>query len=471
MIKIPDDPQTGKPVKLFARDVVKWMRANTITNVIGGKVRKSTNGFTIEIDKAKQSDFSSLAEDAIKPPFYVDFRQVDGTPDTYFVTVNPGYVYEVVPYGNEALNYFEPENILTEISISPDEAVYVKVKLLADGTIGSDNPDPAVEIIVQSNNSASVYYEPKVDDETSTGSVGTMYYKLAVLESGSPPSINRILSGSHICHHQDLPKIATTIDLSAGIGVIPKDFDSTTGEYRLRALTEGLGQLTIETNADDIEIRGNKKLANLLIQRGDASPDITPIMEFEDGLTKTGAESVGNEDPAVDPQEVVIKMPTVVAGTGITVTNTAAPDDFVYEVSTDGDLGETVYHPWKITRTAANTWLVKGGFVFGFNGESSIDVPDTTVSTSDGVIYLFIERDTTTRQIISAEIQTDLAVAFPDEEGFQYIDIGRVEEAGTPQIIQRRFDDVRVFEMLIVSNGELKLGNFAMQGQNNYDLP
>jgi hypothetical protein len=457
-ITIPRQPRPGLDLLPWCKDVnyaIKQLANTGITNPQRGRnSRQSSN---------------------IKPPFYVSIKNPEE--DSYLAIVHPGYVYQVIPYGYEALTYHEPSNLydgnkLTEFAISLDQAVYVKVELLEDGTIGSDDEmtNPSCSIVIQSNSASSTYYEPKVDDESSDGAVGTMYYKLAVLESGTPPILDRILSGSHICHHQDLPKIASTLELSSGVGVIPKEFDSTSGEYRLRALSNGLGQLTITTNADDVEVRGNKKLANLLVQRGDDSPEELPLIEFEDGLTKTGAESVGDEDPAIAPEEILIKIPSVVAGSGLTVENIGAEGNYVYEVSADGEIGEIISHPWKITRTAENTWLVKGGNIWGHNGEELIIVDDTIITTPAGLIYLGWERDNSTRQITSAVV-FDFDGVEPDYPESQSFPLGYVEEDADPKIIQYQFQEVKIFEQLIITNGEFKLGNFQMIGYMNYNLP
>lgn len=70
-MKIPDDPQTGKAVKDFAKEVVKWMKANEIRNVFGGKLKKSPNGVSIEIPKSKRTNTENPENDPESHPWKV----------------------------------------------------------------------------------------------------------------------------------------------------------------------------------------------------------------------------------------------------------------------------------------------------------------------------------------------------------------------------------------------------------------
>jgi hypothetical protein len=389
----------------------------------------------------------------IKPPFHVSVRKsaTDDDPpvDLYYFKVYPGYVYEINPGASDSTLYHQPSNLysgedLSEFLISGDEALFIKVELLEDGTIGSDDEElnPSCQIIVLPDTQLSSFYEPRVDDESPNGEKGTMYYKLAAYSEGSSNKIERFLSGSHICHHQDLPAILSTLAVGEGIGVLSQKWDAVNRAYYLRALSEGKGQLGITTNNDHIEVRGNQKKAKITYQVGDDSP--VDLVNFVDGLIVDGADEPDPEEP-VEAQVFNIEIP-------------------------DGG-GETIHHPWKITRTAENTWLVKGGTIYGHNGEAyPIEVPDTIVTTESGVVILRVERDTTTRQVVAADIITLFGVE-PDYDYYQSFALGFVEELGDPQIIQYQFQEIKLFELLIVSNGSFKLGNFQMMGYMNYDLP
>jgi len=48
-MNLPRTPKKDEPVIHFAKEVIAWMRANTINNVLGGRAKRSPNGTTIEV--------------------------------------------------------------------------------------------------------------------------------------------------------------------------------------------------------------------------------------------------------------------------------------------------------------------------------------------------------------------------------------------------------------------------------------
>lgn len=48
-MKLPKNPTIKSPIIQWAADAVAWMRANTIHNVIGGKLKRTPNGITIDV--------------------------------------------------------------------------------------------------------------------------------------------------------------------------------------------------------------------------------------------------------------------------------------------------------------------------------------------------------------------------------------------------------------------------------------
>lgn len=58
-MNLPKQPKEGEPVKHFASEVINWMRANTLNHVKGGRLKRSTNGTTVEVIEPK---FPSIQE-------------------------------------------------------------------------------------------------------------------------------------------------------------------------------------------------------------------------------------------------------------------------------------------------------------------------------------------------------------------------------------------------------------------------
>lgn len=136
--------------------------------------------------------------------------------------------------------------------------------------------------------------------------------------------------------------------------------------------------------------------------------------------------------------------------------------------------GSEIIHPWKITEgTSPNTWDVRGGYIYDHNNVAIL-VADTTVEIEAGYICLAIARNESSRVIETAGLLVPTIGTFlviPTSTQYtQYFVLGQVGDSTNP-IIQMQFQEIKVFEMLIVANGEFKFGNFQMMGANNYDLP
>lgn len=124
-------------------------------------------------------------------------------------------------------------------------------------------------------------------------------------------------------------------------------------------------------------------------------------------------------------------------------------------------------HDWKITSTE-NGWKVAGGFVYYVNENISEIINETTVLGEKGVIYLHITRDPSSRVVTATTVEL-LEDYTQSTEHDQYFELGTV--GGAPLIIQKHYTPIRVFEDLVAVNGELKLVNLAIFGDNFYSLP
>lgn len=427
-MKLPNLPKEGRSLAADFRDMVNFLRASRIIKVIGGKLRETPNGTTIEIDQPR------LAPAALFAPNPWDTNLIKITPEigaeTYQVTVEDGLVIDHVPGDTDALVYHEASNILvsaededlgadppiaegdrTLFDIAVGEAIYVKVNVLPSGAVGesSDPPEPFVEIVVDEDGLDSAHYVPPCADDAD-GLAGYYYYKLALLEEISGEVVlTKYRAGSHIEHFCELPLMD---NVGAGNGKVLKDYDQASNTYRFRNLDGGLGELTITNNADDIEIRGNKKSLNLMVQYGETEAT-TPTIAFVDGLTTTGATVVGDEDPAVDPSEATILIPAVddagqinvslagntytvrgnskdstlgysvdggtrvVVGTWVDGLRTDDGDDFTIPVSSGASS-----HPWKVTNGGSGNATIAAGFIHAMFMDYDDAVPQTPPATN-----------------------------------------------------------------------------------------
>jgi hypothetical protein len=277
------------------------------------------------------------------------------------VTVGWGWVYEIIPGADDAFLPHEPANLWDEtdpdlparFDITTGQAVYVKVHVTAEGTIGApepaeeEEPEDAVSIVIDEDSVSSIHYTPRVDTLDTEGSAGIIYYKLTVLEAGvgegAAPKLKKYLTGSHIVHIEDLPAILSTLAIAAGIGVIPLEWDNSTRAYKLRAISKGYGKNTITTNADHVEVRGTLKDAGVKIWYGDTPPS-TPEIEWSDGYMSTGTTVIGTEETPPDPLVIDIKIPEVQVIRGLTLDNPAVNGGIIFRVGLpEADAGDMLY--------------------------------------------------------------------------------------------------------------------------------
>lgn len=282
--------------------------------------------------------------------------ETEGANPTYKVQVAPGRVNERIPDETEALKAIEPANLrtgpgsdeLTEFPIEIGESVYVKISVDEDGGIGLAGAGDAVEIVVDADDIETVHYQPKVDDETTDGVVGTYYYKLANLIEGPttphPARLENVLAGSHLSHWRDLPSLRNTGSDGETQGLILQKWDQAAKNYKLRVLTPGLGKTHTETDGDQVVVRGNKIDGLMDVWIGDVQVTDGGFLNWRDGLVETGAEVNGDEDPAVDPGELDLYLADVVglpANAQVTVTEIGVQGR-VYQVRGNSKNGSLV---------------------------------------------------------------------------------------------------------------------------------
>ena len=144
---------------------------------------------------------------------------------------------------------------------------------------------------------------------------------------------------------------------------------------------------------------------------------------------------------------------------------------------------EGVIHPWKVTSSAAQTWHCRGGEVYGQGDSSPIPVPEKSIAgKTEGSIYLKITRDTASRALTAAAIEfidgPIPAAVPPSTQQYQYRAIADVKyiapTSGAVEssfIEQKQFEEIRIYEELVVENGEFKLQGYEVSHRNNYQPP
>jgi len=117
-MKIPDMPRDGVLVETTIREIINFIRASKITNVIGGKLKSSTSGTTIELLPSAKN--IAYQENKHSHPWKVTSNGDDS------VTVAPGKLLSV---GNES--------VASSLDTIPTYFHLKEFKNYAGGIIGS----------------------------------------------------------------------------------------------------------------------------------------------------------------------------------------------------------------------------------------------------------------------------------------------------------------------------------------------
>jgi hypothetical protein len=132
-----------------------------------------------------------------------------------------------------------------------------------------------------------------------------------------------------------------------------------------------------------------------------------------------------------------------------------------------GGSGSDIAHEWKVRFVEDGLYSVAGGTVYS-QGDP-ITLSDNSVSIESGFIYLKIERDEVTRELFDLTIESGSTMPSSTQQ-FQYIALAIVGGFPDP-IIQLKFDEIRIFEDLVVVNGEFQLIGLEVSDRNTYSLP
>jgi len=160
-MNLPRTPKKDEPVIHFAKEVITWMRANTLNHVKGGRVKRSPNGTTVEvINEQRERDITPEQKEALlsllNHPWKVTpngddtvtiasgkikslglylgagdgasrgYVKYDGT--SSFTVTTTGYIYAEISYTDQ------PNNTLS----LTDENLFVD-SVIADGSIAITN--------------------------------------------------------------------------------------------------------------------------------------------------------------------------------------------------------------------------------------------------------------------------------------------------------------------------------------------
>jgi hypothetical protein len=361
----------------------------------------------------------------------------------------------------------QPDPIADALTVANGDKIYCKI---------TENPSGvATAAVIEKAAAWPTSTSPVlIGGDEATGENGTRNIRLCEVVTVGGLVKLKIYHTGNIAHFQ--PELAenTLSPASEGLGGrVLKLWNTLTGQWMFRMISKGLGQNTITEDGDEIEIRGTKRDGDIYVWYGDTEPS-TPELTHRDGYFTSGEEVDGDEDPAVDPERFDIKIPEVVAGTGVTVTNTAVNGGTRYEVSADGG-GGSIIHQWQTTQATDTTIDVRGGTVTSQDTFAQADVAAVAglAVAASGYALLTITRNASTRAITDRVISYGTGEPPSSDSTYQYIPLAKVTFAGgvITEIEQRRFEEINIFEDLAVVNGEFMLADLLIASRGIYAPP
>ena len=166
----------------------------------------------------------------------------------------------------------------------------------------------------------------------------------------------------------------------------------------------------------------------------------------------------------------------VVEGGSSSDHTTTYPKDPASYYTGGGDGGN---HPWKVTYAGSDTpegaepvpqWGYKGGDIYTQGTMQT--VADGTLSGEGEFVVLSFDRDLDTREIVPASAEVTLKTTVPDSDyNTQYRVLAKVTSEPSPTVLQLQFEEIRIYEELVIENGEIKLQGYEVSHRNNYQPP
>lgn len=127
----------------------------------------------------------------------------------------------------------------------------------------------------------------------------------------------------------------------------------------------------------------------------------------------------------------------------------------------------SIDHQWKVAKTGDTTVSALGGIIT--EPLLTVDAVSSVSATSAGYIVLKITRDASSRAITATAIE--FAADVPESlYSDQYIPLAIINfaEGKITGVRQLKFEELHIFESLVVANGEFKLAELLTAGRNVY---
>jgi len=133
-------------------------------------------------------------------------------------------------------------------------------------------------------------------------------------------------------------------------------------------------------------------------------------------------------------------------------------------------------HQWKVTKADKTKLNVKGGNVSTqgqYNPPYVVGEVKKLEAPSNGYVILKIDRDSKSREITLGKISYQTGEVGASDYSSQIIPLAQVifEKESISKIIPLKFEEIHIFEELVVVNGQFRFADLMMAGRNIYELP
>jgi len=268
-MKLPDEPKKGDEVFGWIRKLIAYLRATRITSVVGGRLRESASGTSLEIVFPKQA-----ASRQTKPPLWITLRAVPavtaGDPPTWEVLAEYGHV---VPRHNASGDTGAPVTITSlpdndaPLAVIEDTKLWVKETISVYGKVtaavfesGTSWPNDTPPVLIGG------------DDQT--GATGYRHIRIAEIIANPdstatpPPLIRNQLHTGHVDHFQPVLCENLTTSPSTGEARVYKEWNESSGRHDLRYLESSAAAygVTMEEGSNSIGFDTKGGNLNLTIQ-------------------------------------------------------------------------------------------------------------------------------------------------------------------------------------------------------------
>jgi hypothetical protein len=137
-------------------------------------------------------------------------------------------------------------------------------------------------------------------------------------------------------------------------------------------------------------------------------------------------------------------------------------------------------HPWRVLPSKEEkdgsgnpismTWEYVGGTVYTCGQGDDIEIEDGTIEGDVGYALLHTTRDSSTREVVAAEVIFSSEVTVSDYTD-QYRVLAYMDTEASPRVRQEQFEEIRLYEELVVENGSFILQGYEISHRNNYEPP